>query len=243
MRLWATLFLAASGTALAAAPCPHRYFPLEEGLALAYRAGGTELTATYSDAARDADAQKAKLTLVISGNGKTGMTQALCDAKGVGTEAGGLGVLALQSAGMDVKITESQGVILPPLDQVKSGQPWSNRVSVEMSPPASVNLPGGMKPVIRTTFVADASFVAEEKVTTAGGTFDALKIKTRTTAVAGSTGSERSIESFLWFADGIGLVKVMTGDNVDLELTGVKRTGKPAVAKGAKSSKGPKAPR
>lgn len=242
MRLWFAALLVAAGPALAASPCPHRFFPLEDGLVLGYRAGGTELTATYSEASKAGDAHKAKLTLAIQGNGKNGTTQAICDANGVGTEAGGLGVLALQSAGMDVKITESTGVILPPLDQVKSGKAWSNRVGVEMTPPASVNLPGGLKPIIRTTFVADASFVGEEKVTTAAGTFDALKIKTKTTAVAGSTGSERSLESFLWFADGIGLVKVMTGENVDLELTSVKRGGK-AVAKGQPAAKGPKAPR
>ena len=87
-----------------------------------------------------------------------------------------------------------------------------------------------MRPVISTTFDKEATVVGEEEVTVAGGTFKALKVKNLTTARSSNRASAdpgRSIESFLWFAPGVGLVKIQTGDSVDLELVRVER---PAVA-------------
>lgn len=226
----AVLFLGFTVTAaaFAAGPCPHPYFPLEDGLELKYRAGKEDISARFTEAKQTADSAQAKMTVKVGAKGKEGSTLAICNAQGLGTESGGLGVVALQSSGLDVKITESEGILLPTPDALKSGQPWTNKVSIEMTPPDTVKMPMGMKPIIRTTFKADATYVAEEKVTTPAGTFDAIKIRNLTTAVAGATGSERSLESFIWFASGVGLVKVMTGDHVDLELVEIQR---PAQAK------------
>jgi hypothetical protein len=73
----------------------------------------------------------------------------------------------------------------------------------------------------------------EEEVTVAAGTFKALKVRNRTTARASNrAGADpgRSIESTLWFAPGVGLVKIQTGTSVDLELVGVERPAAAAEA-------------
>lgn len=219
----------ASGSVLASAPCPHPYFPLEDGLVLKYRAGKQELLARFSEAVRADGTGQAKLSLKLGGNEKEGSALATCSKDGVTTDSGGMAVVALQSTGLDVKIVESEGMLLPPLDALRGGQSWVNRVSIELSPPTTVRMPLGMKPTIRTTFRAEATWVADEKVTTPAGTFDAIKLRTRTTAVAGATGSERSMDSFAWFAEGVGLVKIQTGEHVDVELIELQRPAQAAA--------------
>jgi hypothetical protein len=72
--------------------------------------------------------------------------------------------------------------------------------------------------------------------------FKALKVKNLTTARASRPGAQgRSIESFIWFAPGVGIIKVATGGNTDLELLKVERPAtaktEPAAAKGKKAKK------
>ncbi|MDQ3262382.1 MAG: DUF3108 domain-containing protein [Myxococcota bacterium] len=220
--------------AWAAAPCPNPYFPLEEGLELQYLAGEEKVSVSFSETKQSGETAQARMSVALGASGRQGSAQVSCTAQGVSTDSGGLGVVALQSSGLDVKITDSEGILLPAPDTLRSGKPWMNKVSIEMTPPDTVKMPMGMKPIIRSTFRAESTFLGGEKVTTPAGTFEAIKIKNKTTAVAGSTGSERSMDSFLWFAPGVGLVKVMTGDHVDLELVGIRR---PAQAKSEKPAK------
>ncbi len=50
-----------TGVASAEAPCPHPYFPLEEGLLLKYRAGKSEVTVTFSDVRQEGTSRRASL--------------------------------------------------------------------------------------------------------------------------------------------------------------------------------------
>jgi hypothetical protein len=85
--------------------------------------------------------------------------------------------------------------------------------------------------IIATTFDKEATVVGEEEVTVSAGTFKALKVKNITTARASRPGAKgRTVDSFIWFAPGVGIVKVATGDSTDLELLKVER---PAPAKKA----------
>jgi len=222
LRILALLW-ALSAAAAASPPCPHPLFPMRDGLELGYRAGSRALVARFSEGRSDAAGQSSKLSVELGDSRRTGSTEASCTAEGIATRSGGLGVLALESSGLEVEVKESSGVLLPSPEAVRKGRPWTSRVSVELSPPKDARLPLGLRPVIRTTFVSEASYSGEEDVSVQAGRFHAVKVKSRTTAIAGATGSERSVESYLWFAEGVGLVKVMTGDRVDLELVSVKQ--------------------
>ena len=111
------------------------------------------------------------------------------------------------------------------------GGTWKNSLSVKMQPPGSKT--GGIRPTIATTFDKEATVVGEEEVTVAAGTFKALKVKNITTARSSSArpGTEgRSMESFLWFAPGVGILKLETNGSTDLELLKVERPEAPKAA-------------
>ncbi len=164
---------------------------------------------------------------------RVGQTHAKCTAKGVETELGGIEGMALQASGMDAKVLSSEGLAMPPPDELKSGATWKNKLELELKPPPNVKLLPGMK--IRTAFAKEAKVIAEEDVTTPAGTFHALKLLNKTTASSGGAGGdERAVESFLWLAPGVGIIKIQTNDSIDLELLKVDR---PAAAEKAPTKK------
>lgn len=205
-----------AGTALAAAPCPNHFFPLRPGRTLTYQAGKARFTLQFSHVEDGPDGQTA--TLEVEQNGRRRTTQVKCTANGIVAEAGGLEGLALRSSGMEMKVLSSEGVLLPTEDALRARRPWSNKVSIEMRPPENQKLPGGLRPVLRTQFAKTGVVTGEEAVTTPAGTFQALKVKNLTTASSGAVGSERKVESTMWLAPDVGIVKVVTGDATDLEL-------------------------
>jgi hypothetical protein len=125
---------------------------------------------------------------------------------------------------MDLEVVSSEGVLVPAPASMVPGATWKNSLSVKLRPPQTAKLPGGIRPVLSSTFDKEATVVGEEEVTVAAGTFKALKVRNLTTARSGraDTGG-RSMESFIWFAPGVGIVKVATGENTDLELLKVER--------------------
>jgi hypothetical protein len=220
-----------------AAPCPNPYFPLEEGLRLSYRAGRSEVLILTRDIQPLTPDGVLKGTVEVNIKDRKGSTEAVCNAEGVKTGLGGLEGTILSASGLDVQVVSASGVAVPPPAQMVPGGTWKNSISIKMRPPEKANL-GGMRPVISTTFDKESTVEGQEQVTVEAGTFQALKVKNRTTARSSNRASAdpgRSIESTLWFAPGVGLVKIQTGDSVDLELVRVER---PAVA--AKAAPGGK---
>lgn len=220
-----------------AAECPNPYFPLEEGLRLTYRAGrSSELTLSTQGISSVAEGLKGMLAVELKG--RKGETEATCTAEGVRTGLGGLEGTLLSASGMQVEVVSAEGVAVPPAARMVPGSQWRNSLSVRMQPPSGSKMPGGM--VIATTFDKEATVVGEEEVTVGAGTFKALKVKNLTTARASRPGSKgRAIESYIWFAPGVGIVKVSTGDNTDLELLKVERP-EPAPKALTKAKKGSK---
>jgi hypothetical protein len=178
-------------------------------------------------------------TLAVDMGGKAGSTEATCGADGVRTGVGGLEGTLLSASGMDVEVVSSEGVVVPSATTMVPGGSWKNSLSVKLRPPASAQLPGGLRPVLSSTFDKEATVVGEEEVTVSAGTFKALKVRNITTARAGRLDSVgRSLESYIWFAPGVGIVKVATGENTDLELLKVERpTPAPAPAPEKKEKK------
>ena len=91
--------------------------------------------------------------------------------------------------------------------------------------------------MLSSTFDKEATVVGEEEVTVSAGTFKALKVRNITTARAGrSEAMSRSLESYIWFAPGVGIVKVATGNSTDLELIKVERPTPPPAQQEKKQS-------
>jgi hypothetical protein len=212
-----------SAASLAAAPvsgpCPHPYFPLEEGLALTYRAGRQEFVLSVKEVQRAAESMT--FTLQIQNGERIATTTGECGADGIKTELGGLEGLILKSAGLDAEVTQSEGVAMPPPAQMKiGGAPWSNKIALKMKLPEKAGkMASGM--TIQTAFAKEAQVVGEEEASTAAGKFKSLKVLNKTTASNGSMGGDRAMESFMWIAPRFGIIKFQTGDSVDLELVRV----------------------
>ncbi|MGA9525534.1 MAG: hypothetical protein WBV82_29010 [Myxococcaceae bacterium] len=212
--------------ASAEAPCPHPYFPMEEGLTLKYRAGKSEVTVTFSDVRREGTSLRASLHM--NHGGKNGVTEASCTPEGVVT-TGGLEGAALSMSGLTVNVIETHGVAMLPPSQMVEGATWSNTMTIELRPPDTVKLPFGP---VRTTFKKDAVVEGRKQIEIAGKTWQALRIRNTTTVLAGADG-ERTMESTLWLAPGVGILRIQTGETVDLELLDVSYPNKPPPAKPA----------
>ena len=222
---------------MASAACPHPYFPLEEGLRLTYRAGGSELSLATREVKTTPEGVSG--TLEVERKGRTGSTEATCGAEGVRTGLGGLEGTLLSASGMDVEVVSTEGFVVPAPAVMVPGGTWKNSLSVKMRPPESAKLPGGMRPVFASTFDKEATVEGEEEVTVAAGTFRALKVRNITTARSGRPDAGRSLESVIWFAPGVGIIKVATAGNTDLELLKVERpvaASSPPPAKVKKAS-------
>ncbi len=223
-RHWITCaaVLLSAATASAQAPCPHPYFPMEEGLSLKYRAGSAEVTVTFSDVRREGADQSALLHLAH--HGKNGATEASCTAEGIRT-TGGLEGAALKMSGLAVEVLDTDGVAMLPPEKMVEGATWSNTLSIELRPPDKVKIPFGP---VRTSFRKEAIVEGRERIRIAGRTWNALRVKNRVTALGGSgSDDDRTLESTMWIAPGVGILKIQTGESVDLELLDVTRpTGK-----------------
>jgi hypothetical protein len=211
---------------------------LEEGLKLTYRAGSSELRISTSEVTSTAEGQKGLLAVDLKG--RSGQTEAFCTSEGVRTGLGGLEGSLLSASGMQVEVVAAEGVAVPPAANMVPGSSWRNSLSVKLQPPAGSKMPAGM--VLASTFDKEATVIGEEEVTVGAGTFKALKVKNLTTARASRAGSQgRTVESFIWFAPGVGIVKVATGGSTDLELLKVERpataTQDPATVKKKGSKK------
>jgi hypothetical protein len=210
----------------AVAACPNPYFPLEDGLRLTYRAGrSSEMTLSTQGVTAVPEGLKGQMAVELKG--KRGETEAFCTSEGVRTGLGGLEGTLLSASGMQVEVVSAEGMLVPA--NMAMGTSWRNSLSVKMQPPASSKMGAGM--IIATTFDKEATVVGEEEVTVGAGTFKALKVKNTTTARATRPGAQgRKVDSFIWFAPGVGIIKVATGDSTDLELLKVER---PVAAKQA----------
>ncbi|MBZ4398929.1 hypothetical protein K8625_24760 [Myxococcus sp. AS-1-15] len=220
----------------AVSACPNPYFPLEEGLTLTYRAGrSSQMVLSTHGVTPTPEGLTGKVAVKLKG--RQGETDATCSSLGMSTGLGGLEGTLLSASGMDVQVVSSEGVAVPAPSSMVLGGTWKNSLSVKLQPP--VGKTGGIRPIIATTFDKESTVVGEEEVTVAAGTFKALKVKNIVTARASRPGSEgRSMESYIWFAPGVGIIKFATPESTDLELLKVERP-QPAQAKSSGKEKRP----
>jgi hypothetical protein len=82
--------------------------------------------------------------------------------------------------------------------------------------------------VVKTKFRKESSVVGTERVSVAGRSWDALRVRNRLTAMAGTSG-ERTVESTMWIAPEVGILRIQTGQSIDFELI---KIDSPRTAKG-----------
>lgn len=199
------------------APCPHPYFPMSEGLSFLYKAGKAEVKVRFSDVTSDGAKQKG--TLHLENKGKHGTTEAVCDATGIQAQMGGIEGAALSMSGMDVKVVSSEGIAMLPPAQMVEGARWSNALALELRPPSGSKIPFG---VVKTKFKKDSIIEGREQIEVAGQTWDAIRVRNKITAMAGTAG-ERTMESMMWLAPEVGILRIKTGEVVDFELIEITR--------------------
>jgi hypothetical protein len=112
---------------------------------------------------------------------------------------------------------------MPPPALMSRGTQWANTLSLELRPPK-----GFAFAVVKTNFRKESSVVGAERVNAAGRWWDAIRVRNRLTAMAGTSG-ERSVESTMWIAPDVGILRIQTGDTIDFELIRVEQ---PPTAKG-----------
>jgi hypothetical protein len=225
MGVWIAVSLSA-----APGPCPHPYFPLDQNLTLTFRAGKSEFVMSFQDTQTTPQGQTA--TMQVQFKERVGKTKAECSAEGIKTELGGLESLAIQAAGVDAKVLSSEGVAMPPASELKPGKTWSNKLALQGNVPLKGALPS-LK--ITTQFTKEATVIGEDTVRVQAGKFKALKLLNKTIASSGGGGpeSDRAVESWMLIAPGLGIIKIQTGDSVDLELLKIDRAKTPAAQKKA----------
>lgn len=204
----------------AAPDCPHPYFPMEDGLVLTYRAGKSEVQLSVSQVRRLAGRVQARLELVYEG--RSAFTQVECGPSGVSAPGGGLEGLLLSSAGLDLTVISAEGPAIPPAAELVPGKAWKNHLALELRTPEGA-LASGISPVVRTRLEKQSEVVGVEEIQVEAGTFKALRLKNRTTAALSEKGEGRSVDSEMWIAPKVGIIRLSTGKTVDLELIRVKR--------------------
>ncbi|QSQ18583.1 TapB family protein [Myxococcus landrumensis] len=220
----------------APAACPNPYFPLEEGLTLTYRAG-TSSTFVMSTHGVTPTPEGLRGKLLVKLKDRQGETEATCSTEGISLGLGGLEGALLSASGMEVQVVSSEGVAVPAPASLVPGGTWKNSLSVKLRPPASKT--GGLRPTIATTFDKAATVEGEEEITVPAGTFKVLKVRNIVTARATRPGAEgRSMETTVWLAPGVGIVKLTTADSTGLELLQVERP-RPAQAKASTKARRP----
>jgi hypothetical protein len=213
-----TMLFAQNALAGDALPCPHPYFPMGEGVTLTYRAGKSEVAVSFTDVQRSRLGQSA--TLQMSYRGRDGTTVATCSADGIRTEFGGLEGAVLSLSGLDVRVVASEGIAMPPPTQLFPGARWANTLSLELRPPSGSKLILG---AVKTKFRKESSVEGTERVHVAGRTWNALRVRNRVKALGGAK-DERTVESVTWIAPDVGILRVKTGESVDLELVRIDRS-------------------
>ncbi len=197
--------------------CDHPYYPLRLGATWTYAFEGGSYTWTVVEVSGDLESA----TAVMNFN----LNDVVIDYHWNCTQAGvvsyDFGNIGLPTAGADIdfEVTSSSGAWLLPPEQMVPGATWENAYSMN----SSYSM-GGVS-VSMTTDVAE-SFTAGgiESVTTAAGSFDALRVNgnstynmTNSLVPASSAASANTV----WFAYGVGMVRNESsseGTNTTIDL-------------------------
>jgi len=207
--------IATTTTAAARPACDHTYMPVRAGSKWVFETGSGELI-TWEVMSVSPDGTEAVMAAEIV-SGETGEEILPIE---VNLTCGSFGMqapeLAFGGLPMGTTVTQvvEEGVFLPPADQMVPGATWSSVVNVT----AELQDAPGVTFEIRREAIFTVE--GEEEITTSLGTFTALKVRSDFAMEMDMGGvafpSAMGVE-FLWFVEGIGLVRE-TGENADTTL-------------------------
>ena len=183
------------------AACDHTYFPVREGASWTFETLDGE-SSTWSIVSVSEDGASAVMEADLVSPETEELVQAtvnlICDETGI--SAPELAFTGLPF-GAQVASIEEDGFFLLSDDALVEGTTWESTVRVEAV------LEGGMSFEV----VRHATYVVEtvEEVTVPAGTFTAVRVRSDFTIdiVAGGAPIQSSGAQYLWFAEGVGLVK------------------------------------
>lgn len=192
----------------AAAACDHRYMPIRQGSRWAYSTPEDILVEWEITSVEDDGNAATMESEFASPEGVIDVTvNFTCDEEGIAAPE--LGMVGLPF-GAEVSIVEQEGVYLLPAAELVPGATWNAVLVIAAEFP---DAPGLEFEILReVTYTVEGT----EEVTVPAGTFTALKVRSDSNMEI-STGAapiqSQGVE-WLWFVEGIGLVKE------ELELDG-----------------------
>lgn len=199
--------------------CDHPYLPMRQGTSWSYSSDyGSQSWAVTSVSG---DLASATATMQMTFQEGTIEYTWNCGSDGVVSfDFGTMGLTTGAGIG-DITITSNSGTILPPPDQLVPGATWSNNFTEEVTSGAA-GVDFNLTMDVSETYTATGF----ETISTAAGTFDALRIDGSGTFATTSdlTGSITTTAQFTyWLAPGVGFVRFETtseGVSSVTELTG-----------------------
>jgi|GEM_PF-6310626 hypothetical protein len=196
-----------SGATFTGDHCENAYFPSDVGREVTYsiRVAGKDYQYTQRVIAKD----DKSLKLEFLHNGIAILEQDVaCDAGSINMKNVADIALALEGVKVDVDITNQEGVYLPATLDI--GDEWRTNTDFSANVLSGRLFDSGVKEYDQSTLIKN-KVVAKEKITVAAGSFDAVKVEQIGVTVSRSVKSRypetNSLKMFLWFVEGIGMVK------------------------------------
>ncbi len=199
--------------------CDHPFFPLRPGATWTYQGESEGESFGWTWTVLEVSGDRDNATAIMSGQFDFGATATYswqCTREGIvsydlaNLSFSGLG---LGDSDISMELVSGSGVFLPPAGQMTLGAGWDNAFSMQGTFAAE-----GQSMSVTLEVTNSYTVAGEEALTTAAGSFQALRLgneSTYTSAVSVSPGSPPTAVSFndtgsLWFARGVGWVKSVT---------------------------------
>lgn len=201
--------------------CAHEYYPLMPGYSVSYRQTTGDQQVEYAMTVAEASDAAAKMEFKFTR--EDGEQQEMTFTQELSCSGGNLvpgGFLDMSSAFGDFRMrmdTDNvEGYLMPA--NFGPGEQWVTSYDITMTPEGG-NFPMGQFGKMKSSMVMTSDVLDHETVTVPAGTYDALKVKvvtTTTTEIPNMPGNvpptETQTESYQWWARGVGLVKMESGD-------------------------------
>ena len=228
--VWAALGTGRTATGTpAVGTCDNVYFPVTLDIKREYRtsyASGGVPPVTHVETFRAITAESFTQRLEFT-DGAPAVEQVWnCGGDGlISSHHGGNGA---PGGRLKIETIKRQGITIPAADQWRVGKRWESTHDLRSTPVVAAARDGKAGGTEGKIVIA-SEIVAHESVTTAAGTFDALKVRFTvdqevTVAMRGSSFPVKSaFRGFSWYAKDVGLVKTVVENLTTTELVSVTK--------------------
>lgn len=186
--------------------CDHPYFPLRTGAVWNYT--GADMSMTWTVSQVSGDQNNASATMESGFDAGSISFEWDCGAGGISSyQMVALGMAELQGL-VNFSVESSSGAFLLPASQLSPGATWNSAYSLLMSLSADDTSFSTAMDVTQDYVVSGT-----ESITTPAGTFEALRVdSTGSTTIGGLglPGLAVPVSATLWYAPGVGLVRILS---------------------------------